>query len=271
MSVIHDRADVARILHDPAWLVPEAEPGANAFERLRSGASRFVNGPVHDERRTSIESRLAELDPARLARDAGARARAARADGRDASEIARRIPVLTLAAALGVADGAAAPEDAATVAVPYAVGVVDDADAAVVNAAAERLLCAVPAGRRAALDAQLLVQAHAATGGLIAAVLHRAAESPEATTGQLIDDVLRHAPPVVATRRVAPTNGGETPGDDGAAPLVELRLDGPDRDATEGSPARVLAFGAGPRRCPASPHAVAIAAAVVDALREPAC
>ncbi|MFE6966050.1 hypothetical protein ACFVAJ_13105 [Agromyces sp. NPDC057679] len=270
MSVIHDRADVARLLHDPAWLVPEAEPGATAFARLRSEASRFVNGPVHDERRSSIESRLAGLDPARLARDAGARARAARAEGRDAAEIARRIPVLALAAALD-SDGASAPEDAATVAAPYAVGIVDDADAADVDTAAERLLGAVPAGRRAALDAQLLVQAHAATGGLIAAVLRRAAESPDTPTAQLIDDVLRHAPPVVATRRVAPPDGREAPGDDAADRLVELRLDGPDREATEASPPRVLAFGAGPRRCPASQHAVAIAAAVVDALREPTC
>lgn len=271
MPVIHDRSDVARILEDPAWEVPESTPGATPFARLRGGASRFVNGTAHDERRARLESRLAELDPAALALDAAARARASLAEGLEASAIARRVPVLALAAALGVADEGSTPDDAAAIAGPYASGVVDDADAAAVDAAAARLLGTPPTPGGAVLDAQLLVQAHAATGGLIAAALRRAAESPDASTAHVIEEVLRETPPVVATRRVAPPGDRATRSEDAAGRLVELRLDGPDRDATAGSPPRVLAFGAGARRCPASRHAVAIATAVVDVLRDARC
>ncbi|GAA1785290.1 hypothetical protein [Agromyces lapidis] len=271
MPTIHDRSDVARILDDPSWRVPEAAPGPTPFERLRSEASRFANGPAHDERRASLEARLAELDPARLALDAGARAREALAAGGDPAEIARRIPVRTLAVALDAADPMTAPDDAATLAAPYATGILGDADEALVDAAADRLLGAPPSECAAALEAQLLVQAHAATGGLIVAVLRRAAQSPDAATADLIGAVLRDTPPVTVTRRVAPPLDHKENADDSADRLVELRLDGPDRDATGAAPPRVLAFGAGARRCPASAHAVAITAAVVDVLRERAC
>lgn len=270
MSVIHDRSDVARVLGDPAWLVPEAAPGDSPFERLRGGASRFVNGPAHDERRATLESRLAELDPESLARTARSLARSALAAGSPPSEVARRVPVQTLAVALGLAGPGSAPADAAALAAPYATGVAADG----VDAAAARLLASVPARDRPGhevLDAQLLVQAHAATSGLIAEVLSRAAHSPGVATVQLIEIVLRDAPPVGSTRRLAPPRGEGPPGDEPGARLVELRLDGPDRDATATTPPRTLAFGAGPRRCPASRHAVAIAAAVVEELRESAC
>ncbi|MFF2389928.1 hypothetical protein [Agromyces sp. NPDC058104] len=279
MSVIHDRSDVARILDDPAWLVPEAVPGASPFRRLRGGASRFVNGPAHDERRARLESRLAELDPASLGRAAAAATRELLAADVDPAEAARQVPVRVLAAALDAPDPVSAPVDAAALAAPYATGVVDpDADA--VDRAAARRLGPDAAGHRrasAVLDAQLLVQAHAATGGLVVEVLRRAAGSPGVPTRQLIETVLRDAPPVRSTRRVAPAAGSARatePADAAdrlADRLVELRLDGPDREATGGAPPRALAFGAGPRRCPASGHAIAIAAAVVDVLRESAC
>lgn len=285
MSVIHDRSDVARILDDPAWLVPEAVPGASPFRRLRGGASRFVNGPAHDERRARLESRLAELDPASLGRAAAAATRELLAAGVDPAEAARQVPVRVLAAALDAPDPVSAPVDAAALAAPYATGVVDpdadaDADADAVDRAAARRLGPDAAGHRrasAVLDAQLLVQAHAATGGLVVEVLRRAAGSPGVPTRQLIETVLRDAPPVRSTRRVAPAAGSARatepadPADRLADRLVELRLDGPDREATGGAPPRALAFGAGPRRCPASGHAAAIAAAVVDVLRESAC
>ncbi len=274
--MIHDRSDVARILDDPDWRVPEAAPGTSPFERLRNEASRFVNGPAHDERRAVLEARLAELDPARLALDAGALAREALAAGVDPSEISRRIPVRTLAAALGVANPESAPENAAMLAGPYASGIVDVADESRVDVAAERLVGASASACRPELDAQLLVQAHAATNGLITSVLRRAVAATDATTAELIDAALRDTPPVTATRRVASSDERSTPSDQAPAPhdadrLVELRLDGPDRDAAPGAPPRLLAFGAGVRRCPASAHAVAIATGVVDALREPAC
>ncbi|MCD5347390.1 hypothetical protein [Agromyces sp. S2-1-8] len=263
MPVIHDRSDVARILDDPAWLVPEPGPGDSAFARLRVEASRFANGRTHDERRALIDARLAAIDPERLARAAAASARAARAAGVDRAEVARRAPVETLAAALGHTDPASLPDAAAIVAGPYATGVVDDA--AAVGAAAERLLGAAAPGRHRVLDAQLLVQAHAATGGLIAAALRRADAVPAVPTGHVVAAVLRDEPPVPATRRLAPAGHGS------AEHLVELRLGGPDREATAGAPPRTLAFGAGPRRCPARDHAVAVAAAVVDVLREQEC
>jgi len=123
---------------------------------------------------------------------------------------------------------------------------------------------------------------------LIATTLRRAAASPTMPTPRLVDLVLRDEPPVASTRRIAPARTGGTDDRDrvDGGPLgdrrldelqlddrepVELRLDGPDREAREGAPPRNLAFGSGARRCPASVHAVAIATAVVDVLREPSC
>jgi cytochrome P450 len=107
---------------------------------------------------------------------------------------------------------------------------------------------------------QLLVQAFAATSGLVEGAMRRLAASadrdPRPSTREVLLATLREEPPVPFTRRIAP---------DGS--LVVLRLDGPDADAdTRDAEPRTLAFGSGPRSCPAPHHALAIATAIVEEL-----
>lgn len=257
MNEITDRAEVERILEDPASLVPEADAAATRpWERLRARASRFVNGRVHDERRERLEAMLGGVSPEVVALAAATRTRSMLPA--DADELGARVPVAALAELLGFADPDAAPELVAVLAAHYPSG----SWSAAADDAATRLLAAAPTSNdgdedpEAALLVQLLVQAHAATATLIAsAAAHPAADDPSVSTDDLLAGVLRDAPPVRQTRRVSP-----------AGDLVVLHLDGPDRSADDGSP-RTLAFGAGPRACPARAHALAIATAVVDQVR----
>lgn len=262
MIEVTDRADVERILEDPAHLVPEADAAATRpWERLRARASRFVNGPVHDLRRGRLEAVLDGVPPEALANAASARARSMLPA--DADELAVHVPVATLAGLLGFAEPDAAPELVAVLAEHYPAG----SWSAAADDAATRLLAAAPTaggsggdvdddGLEAALLVQLLVQAHAATAALISGALNLpAAADRSVPTSDLLAMTLRDAPPVRRTRRVSPAS----------EPLV-LHLDGPDRRAGDGSP-RTLAFGAGPRACPARAHALAIAGAVVGEVR----
>ena len=269
MTEIIERADVARILADPRFMVPEADAtGATTFERFRARVSRFANGAVHHERRARLEGILATLDPRALAEDAATRTRrmldedggSAPEVGADADTVARHVPVATLAHGLGFRDPGLAPALVARIAHRYARGHgVPAADAAAEDSATERLLAASGAtDDDGDLLVQLLVQAFVATGALVTGALGRLATSddPDATTHELLRTTLRDDSPVPFTRRVAP---------DGA--LIVLRLDGPDGDADPAHEPRTLAFGGGPRACPAPHHALAIAAAIVDELR----
>ena len=262
MTEIIERTEVARILADPRFLVPEADASASTpFDRFRALASRFANGAAHDARRARLDAMLASLRPAALAELAAARTRDALDHGGDASIIARQVPVATLAAAVGFTEPDGLPALVAQVTGRYASGTATDAAAE--DAAIERLLAAAaPAaddeGR--VLSVQLLVQAHAATAGLVEGAIRRleASVDPLPSTRELLHSMLRDESPVPLTRRTAP---------DGA--LLVLRLDGPDALAdAHGVEPRTLAFGAGPRGCPAPHHALAIAAAIVDELRQ---
>jgi len=253
---IFDRSDVERILTDSRFCVPDADVSATgAADRFRAGVSRFTNGAPHDERRRRLEELLAMIDPDALAAAATSRTRAiaqADADG----EVAR-LPVACLAAELGFDEPESLPPLVAVLAAHYPRGGPSDA----ADAAATRLIAAAPAARGhdddAVLRVQLLVQAYPATGGLFVEAMRRSAASEaSASTPELLGAILRDAPPVQQTRRVAP---------DGNA--LVLHLDGPDREAMHDEP-RTLAFGAGSRACPASRHALAIAVATVDGLRE---
>lgn len=259
MTDITDRADAERVLRDPAFRVPEADAAATRpAERFRGQASRFVNGPLHDSRRERLEAMLDGISPEALATAAAARTRSMLPAGAD--ELAAGVPVAALADLLRLDDPDAAPELVAVLAEHYPTGSWSSAAA---DDAAIRLLEAAategddePDGLAAALRVQLLVQAHAATATLIAtASALPAAADPGVSTDALLAGVLRDTPPVRRTRRISP-----------AGDLLVRHLDGPDRDAREGSP-RTLAFGAGPRACPARDHAFAIAAAVVDEVR----
>ena len=252
---IIDRSDVERILTDSRFRVPEADASATGpADRFRAGVSRFTNGARHDERRRRLEALLAEIDPDALAAAAASRTRTiAQAD---AEEAAALVPVACLAAELGFDEPESLPPLVALLAVHYPQGGPSDA----ADAAAARLIAAAPAARGhdddAVLRVQLLVQAYAATGGLVVRAMRRlTASEVSAPTSELLGATLRDAPPVQQTRRVAP---------DGSA--LVLHLDGPDRESQHDDP-RTLAFGVGSRACPASRHAVAIAAAIVEELR----
>ena len=252
---IIDRSDVERILADSRYRVPEADASATRpADRFRARASRFVNDAVHDERRRQLEGLLAELDPDALAVAAASRTRAMAHAG--AGEVAAHVPLACLAQELGFDEPDSLPPLVAVLAAHSPHG--EPTRAA--DAAATRLLAAAPARATgdgdAELRVQLLVQAYAATAGLVAGALQRDAESAaSATTSELLATTLRDAPPVQQTRRIAPD--GRT---------VLLHLDGPDRESPRDEP-RTLAFGAGHRACPAPRHALAIAAAIVDGLR----
>jgi cytochrome P450 len=275
MDDVLDRREVARILDDRRFTVPEADAaGTNPMERFRARVSRFANGPAHERRRRTLECLLARLDPAELATDAARRTRAFVAEagaagpggiGPDVARVARAVPVACLAARLGFDRPDDLPVLVAAVAPSYASGVATDA----ADASVRRLLAAAPAhddrqregaphdeGARE-LAVQLLVQAHAASAGLIEAAMRGARTAPAGVpTSDLLAIVLRDAPPVRSTRRVAP---------DGT--VLTLHLGGSDAEAGLGHPLRALAFGAGPRACPAQDLALAIAGAIVDELR----
>ncbi|WP_448004336.1 hypothetical protein [Agromyces bauzanensis] len=257
MTDVIDRHEVERILADPAFRVPEADAATTRpADRFRARASRFVNGAAHDARRRRLEELLATLDSGALATAAAARTRAMAPAGADA--VAVQVPVACLAAQLGFADADSTPDPVAVLADHYpAGGPSDAADAALV-----RLLTAAPPPGRgdrrddAVLRVQLLVQAHVGTAALIMNALgHPAAADPDVPTAELLATVLRDAPPVRTTRRIAPDDHE-----------LVLHLGGPDREAPAGRP-RIIAFGAGARACPAPGPALAIAVAVVDGLR----
>lgn len=260
MTAITDHEQARRILADPRYLVPEADASTSPFGRFRAEVSRFANGPTHDVRRRGIESILGGVDLGRLARTAGAITTRMNADGTaDLTAIARHVPVVALAHELGFAVGEELPELVAVVAEAYQSG--DGSDAA--DAAILRLLGAARGADTlpgdAALRVQLLVQAYAATAGLIETAARRRIDADPSTSPvpaeELIAEVLLDEPPVRTTKRVGP---------DGA--LLTVHLDGGGRAENASRVEQSLAFGAGPRACPAPQHAIAIAVAVVDEL-----
>jgi hypothetical protein len=262
-----DRRDVAGILDDPRCIVPEADAAAaGPFGRFRARASRFANGALHDRRREGIEHMLGALDPGELAVDAASRTRALlrETDAEvDVARVACTVPVACLADRLGFDRPDDLPRLVAEVAPAYASGT----GTAAADTSVARLLAAAPRGGGAVaaheddgtpeLAVQLLVQAYAATAGLIEGGMRAAGTATADTpTRDLLATVLRDDPPVGSTRRVAP---------DGS--VLALHFDGPDSEARAGHPPRTLAFGAGPRACPAQDLALAIADAVIEELR----
>jgi len=238
------------VLTDPAFRIglPADAP------RWQARMARFSDGPDHAGRRAEVVALVAALptaaDLAAAARDRteawlalsdrnlapGGRMattrhqvslRSSRVDG---MLLARRVPVATLAEALGV------PGDRVDEVVHHTATVVASVaprsgPAPVRPAAADaavRVLDALLPGGTAALS--ILFQAHDATAALIGTAL---------VTGLPVDDVFRDAPPVTSTRRVGP---------DGQPVVVDLA----------GHP-----FGAGPHACPGRDQAVALATGVL--------
>ncbi|MGC4846707.1 cytochrome P450 [Micromonospora sp. DT15] len=280
-------ADVRAALTDPAFQVPAVDtgpPGTLAW--LRATVSRFSPPLRHADRRAVAVRALAPLDPDDLRLDA-VRLTVAVLDRAGDSvdvmrELARPVPLRTLADRLGFADPAAVGTAVAVVAAAYHPGV-DPALTARADVAVTTLLALAPQGPpevRANLIG-LLVQACDATAGLIGAAAQHLLPPGVPTTARTADllaEVLRLDPPVRATRRVTVDEvrlgGRDLP----AGSPVLLRFDAANRDPqvfTEpatfrpGRPgAGQLTFGAGERGCPGDRHALALATGVLDVLRE---
>ncbi|HET6710040.1 hypothetical protein [Amycolatopsis sp.] len=195
---------------------------------LRASVARFSNGPDHVRRRALAVDLLASVDADSLQHNAFTRTRGIVAE-LDVVEVMARIARPVPVGVLAEALGLPdVSADVAGVAAAYHPHVSPEAAA---EAALTRLVavCGGPT-ELAAARIGLLVQACDATAGLVGNGLFAS------LTGKPAEQ------PVLATRRRV----------DGSDVMVSLA----------GTP-----FGAGPRACPGSRHALALAAGVLEALR----
>jgi cytochrome P450 len=284
-------ADIRAVLADPRLTVgppgPAGPPGTVSW--LRASVSRFANGAEHRGRRALVEAELGRLDPGAL-RAAGHElaldqlARCGRPGDRAdvMSLLARRVPVAVLAAQLGLADPLRAAAAVTAVAACYFPGSGAgreqraDAETAWLVAALSPASPDVTVARIA-----IMVQACDATAGLIGTALYLLRDRPGGAapagekwrTEALLAETLRRRPPASKFRRVA-TAPAELGGQHVAAgDRVVCDVDAAGRDPQaaphgSGRAAAGLAFGAGLRPCPGPHQALALAAAVIDAVRE---
>ncbi len=228
--------EVRAVLADGRFVPVPPGPGgpAGSMAWLRSAVARFSHGPEHARRRALVEAELAAIGPERL------RVAAARS-ARPAGEVAAAV----LAEALGVRD-----VDAVVAALPAVAAVyLTPGDAAAERAADGAVAVLVKLLGAGPERIGLLVQAYAATAGLIRAALAHGS----------VADALRDEPPVRSTRRVATvdTNLGGSAIAAGDTLVLDLAAAG-------------LPFGAEPRACPGREHALAIAAGALAATGPPA-
>ncbi|MBN6056247.1 cytochrome P450, partial [Nonomuraea sp. RK-328] len=247
------RHDEARaVLADPRYVPPPVRQDAPPYTLgwLRAQVSRFSSGETHAERRRALEKRLAELDPAALRR----RAREMTMErGGDWTSV----PTEVLAAALGVAAPVPLVEAAAT-------GYLSGEETPEADAAVAELTALLGGGPSAVTDLTLLLQAYAATDGLIANALTHADQG--AIEG-VLQETLRHDPPLKASRRLDRSTGEEVVIDLVAANRDPAVFADPERFDPARGESPHLTFGHGVRPCPASAHALALAAGVLDGLR----
>jgi cytochrome P450 len=248
--VVADPAQIRAILADPEHTVPDpgrgAPPGTMAW--LRQNVARLSNGADHARRRDLAADLLRRLDPGPL--------RAGASDATSAiideaghrpfdamALVARRVPGLVLAGALGAGDPALVAAQLPPVAAAYLPGSPGNADA---DGSVARLTGLLPAGpgEQVAARIGLLIQAYAATAGLIGNAVAAGIRAGRAVpAAELVAQVLRADPPVRFTQRITPS---------GELIAVDLTVAGAD-------PAGHLAFGYGQRRCPGVAQAVALA------------
>lgn len=272
--VVARRGDIATALALPTMSVAvpglQDEPAPAAARQMQARMARFTDPPEHTRRRALVERLLP--DPAAL--DAAAQEhttallRDCTDDVVDVMPLARTVPVLVLARALGVADG---DLDAVTV----ATGQLCDALAPTLtprarnstgDKAARHLTdLLAPVGpwnaEQVAAAAGLLFQARDATAALIgAAVLTEEPGGLDAAAR--VDATLRRHAPVQSTRRVTTDDVllGGIPIPRWASVWLVLAA------AEQGPPALPATFGAGPHACPGAAHATALARGVLTAL-----
>jgi cytochrome P450 len=289
-------ADVRAVLSDDRFEVAAASPGGpvGTVSWLRASVSRFANGAVHQGRRELVTAELGRLDPAGLRSAAHRRtlgelaAAGGPGDLVDVMDrLARRVPMAVLAASMGMTD----PEQAAAAVVEVAGGYFPAASAAAASRADGATAWLVEALAPADLDVvvariTLLAQGCDATAGLIGTALHLLQDAAADVTADvtawptdaLLGETARYSPPVRASRRVAATaaeiGGGQVRAGDVVVCDIEAAsrdrgvYDRPDLFDPARRAAPSLTFGFGIRPCPGAAQALALAAGVVDAVRE---
>ncbi|MEV0825552.1 cytochrome P450 [Nonomuraea rubra] len=238
--LITRHAEAEAVLSDTRYVPPPVrQDGAEGtLAWLRARVSRFSTGETHARRRRELAELLSGLDPAGLRSAAEALTRQRGGDWRG-------VPTAVLGAALGVEDTGAVPAAAA--------GYLSGEESPRADAAVAELLkqTGIPV-------ITLLLQAHAATEGLIENALEHA--TPDQDIDTLLCETLRRDPPLKATRRLDTHTGGE----------VTIDLVAANRDPAAYDPALGhvphLTFGHGVRPCPAPEHALALAAGVLEGL-----
>ncbi|MFB4281259.1 cytochrome P450 [Nonomuraea sp. MTCD27] len=244
--LITRHAEAVAVLADPRYVPPPVrQDGAQGtLAWLRARVSRFSTGETHAGRRRELVELLDQVDPGALRAEAETMTRRRGGDWRG-------VPTAVLGAALGVEDTRAVPAAAA--------GYLSGEESPRADAAVAELL-----ERTGLPTITLLLQAHAATEGLVENALERA--RPGDDIDALLHETLRGNPPLKATRRLDQLTGDEVTID-----LVAVNRDGdvfaePERfDPARGRTPH-LTFGHGVRPCPAPAHALALAAGVLEGL-----
>jgi cytochrome P450 len=283
-------ADVLAVLADSRFEVAGAGPAGpvGTLSWLRASVSRFANGAEHRQRRARAVAELHLLDPGQLRQAAHRRAAAAMTAAARPGQrfdamalLARRVPMAVMAAGLGMT----CPQDAADAAITIAAGYFPGSDPRAerrAEAATARLAGLLsPAGADViATRISLMVQGCDATAGLIGLALCLLQDSRQACadwpTGAVLDRVLWLSPVVRVSRRTARVPAGVNGGARiGAGDAVVCDIEAAHRDraapgysASGAAVPRDLTFGAGLRPCPGRAQALALAAGVVDAVRE---
>ncbi|MEU7853808.1 cytochrome P450 [Nonomuraea sp. NPDC049141] len=256
--LITRHAEAVAVLSDTRYVPPPVRQDAPAgtLPWLRAQVSRFSTGEVHAERRRLVTERLAALDPAALRQSATAATLERGGDWPD-------VPTAVLGAALGITDEKRLVGAVTAAAAGYLSGEEGpEADAAVAD------LVELLAGEGDPIPRiTILLQAHAATAGLITNALTHA--EPGDDIDGLLRETLRHDPPLKASRRLDRQTGDEVTIDLVAANRDPAVFPEPERFDVSRGPAPHLTFGSGVRPCPASAHALALAAGVLEAVLRP--
>jgi cytochrome P450 len=270
--VVARREDVAAALASPVLgvagpVAAGAAPQGDA-RLLQARMARFTDGPQHTGRRALLEQLMPTA--AGLEVEAGRQAAAAlrgRTGTVDAMPLARTVPVLVLAAALGVpvADRPRVEALTGLLCDALAPSLAAPATGAAEDEAASALIGLLqPVGpwndEEVAAAAGLLFQARDATAALIGTALlaHPALRDPAVA----VERALRQHAPVQCTRRTALADvqlGGATVPRGGPVWVVLAA-------AEQGAPSQPATFGAGPHTCPGAEHAVALARGVLTGL-----